>query len=161
MKEILDHVQGYEDTIYAFTVGSEGLYRYEQSKKKVGYTTEDLLRRINSFKQQVSSAPYNLAKKVGTADSWNKYQDGTADGLVTGGVDLLYFLWRNSPHSFADKVAGLLTHLAIGNHKTSAMQVPLTSTICSKPMAAYNRSVNPLRVLSSGTARLAGRAMVS
>ena len=27
--------------------------------------------------------------KVGTADSWNKYQDGTADALITGGVKLL------------------------------------------------------------------------
>jgi glucan 1,3-beta-glucosidase len=27
--------------------------------------------------------------KVGTADSWNKYQDGTADALIKGGVDIL------------------------------------------------------------------------
>ena len=27
--------------------------------------------------------------KVGTADSWNKYADGTADDIVRGGVDIL------------------------------------------------------------------------
>jgi len=26
---------------------------------------------------------------MGTADSWNKYADGTADALIRGGVDLL------------------------------------------------------------------------
>ena len=29
-------------------------------------------------------------KKVGTADSWNKFQDGTADYLIEMGVNLLY-----------------------------------------------------------------------
>jgi glucan 1,3-beta-glucosidase len=27
--------------------------------------------------------------KIGTADSWNKYADGTADPLIKGGVKLL------------------------------------------------------------------------
>ena len=27
--------------------------------------------------------------KVGTADSWNKYADGTADDVIRGGVKLL------------------------------------------------------------------------
>lgn len=34
--------------------------------------------------------------KVGTADSWNKYADGTADALIQGGVEFLYV----SPHFF-------------------------------------------------------------
>jgi len=28
--------------------------------------------------------------KVGTADSWNKFADGTADAVIQGGVDILY-----------------------------------------------------------------------
>ena len=27
--------------------------------------------------------------RVGTADSWNKYADGTADAVIQGGVDIL------------------------------------------------------------------------
>ena len=74
------------DTVYAFTVGSEGLYREEQ-KPGTGYKADYILDKINKFKQSLKDAGIN--KKVGTADSWNKYQDGTADSLVQGGVDLL------------------------------------------------------------------------
>lgn len=27
---------------------------------------------------------------IGTADSWNKFQDGTADPIIQGGVKLMY-----------------------------------------------------------------------
>ena len=161
MQEILDNVDGYSDTIYAFTVGSEGLYRYEQSKNKVGYTSEDLLRRIDAFKEKIRAPPYNLPQRVGTADSWNKYQDGTADGLISGGVDLLYVSKHHRTRYFADEFAGLLMHLVIGNHKTLAMQATPIWTICSKPMAAYSQLANPLPALSSGMVRLVGRPMVN
>ena len=73
--------------MYAFTVGSEGLYREEQ-KAGTGYKANYLLDRINEFKQALATAKIT-GKKVGTADSWNKFQDGTADALIKGGVDLL------------------------------------------------------------------------
>ena len=59
------------------TCGSETLYRGN-------FTGDELLDKINTVKDQLPGI------KVGTADSWNKYADGTADALITGGVELLY-----------------------------------------------------------------------
>ena len=84
--EVLKYAKEYQDQIYAFTVGSEGLYRDEQ-KPGSGYKADYILDKINSFKKSLETA--GIQKKVGTADSWNKYQDGTADPLIQGGVDLL------------------------------------------------------------------------
>lgn len=67
---------GNEDAVYAITVGSEVLYR-----KSLNPTT--LLGRINDVKEQFPGI------KIGTADSWNKFADGTADPLIKGGVKLL------------------------------------------------------------------------
>ena len=64
---------------YAITVGSEGLYRGS-------YTADQLVAKI----QNMSSAFPNI--KIGTADSWNKFQDGTADPVIKAGVKLLYVL---------------------------------------------------------------------
>lgn len=69
-------VPAYPDSVYAITVGSETLYRGN-------FTGPELLDRINIIKGDHPSV------KVGTADSWNKYTDGTADALITGGVNLL------------------------------------------------------------------------
>ena len=82
-KEVLTYAKYYPETIYAYTVGSETLYRHEQSET-TGLTVQELLDDINDFKTA------GLPQKVGTADSWNKFQDGTADPLITGGVDFLY-----------------------------------------------------------------------
>jgi len=84
--EVLKYASEYSDTIYAYTVGSETLYRHEQSAS-TGLTAQELLDNINDFKSAAKAA--GLTQKVGTADSWNKFQDGTADPLITGGVDLL------------------------------------------------------------------------
>jgi glucan 1,3-beta-glucosidase len=69
-------VPGYEDQVFGITVGSETLYRGS-------LTATQLLSMI----QQVQSMFPNIT--IGTADSWNKYADGTADPLITGGVKLL------------------------------------------------------------------------
>ena len=66
----------YTDQVYAVTVGSETLYRGN-------FTGAELLEKINDVK---AILPNTL---VGTADSWNKYADGTADALIKGGVKLL------------------------------------------------------------------------
>lgn len=66
----------YPDQVYAITVGSETMYRGN-------FTGEQLLAKI----QDVKSALPQF--KVGTADSWNVYQDGTANPLIKE-VDILY-----------------------------------------------------------------------
>ena len=58
------------------TVGSETLYRGN-------FTGAELLAKIRDVKAILPDT------KVGTADSWNKFADGTADAVIEGGVDLL------------------------------------------------------------------------
>jgi glucan 1,3-beta-glucosidase len=48
------------------------------------FTGEQLLEKINEVQKMF---PKTL---IGTADSWNKYADGTADPVIKGGVKLLY-----------------------------------------------------------------------
>lgn len=76
-KALSSYVPKYKEQVYAVTVGSETLYRGN-------FTGEQLLDKINNVKQLLGGDV-----KVGTADSWNKYNDGTADPLIKGGVDLL------------------------------------------------------------------------
>ena len=76
-KALQTYVPQYKDQVYAVTVGSETLYRGN-------FTGSQLLEKINDVK---SILPNGI--KVGTADSWNKYADGTADAVIKGGVDIL------------------------------------------------------------------------
>lgn len=62
--------------MYAITVGSEALYRGS-------LTALQLLAKIQDMHTTFPSV------KIGTADSWNKYADGTADELIKGDVQLL------------------------------------------------------------------------
>ena len=66
----------FQDQVYAVTVGSETLYRKN-------FTGEELLSKINDVKAILPNT------KIGTADSWNKIADGTADAVIKGGVDLI------------------------------------------------------------------------
>ncbi|PNH41976.1 hypothetical protein VD0004_g5239 [Verticillium dahliae] len=66
---VLQHDTAYASQIYAVTVGSETLYRRN-------FTGPELAAKMNDFRV---SAP---GVRVGTADSWNKFQDGTADAVV-------------------------------------------------------------------------------
>lgn len=68
---IVQNYPKYADQVYAVTVGSESLYRGN-------FTGDQLLEKIKDVKKSLPKA------KVGTADSWNKYQDGTADPVVKG-----------------------------------------------------------------------------
>lgn len=67
------------NALYAITVGSEALYRGS-------LTGLQLLAKIKDMQTTFPSI------KIGTADSWNKYADGTADELIKGDVKLL---WAN------------------------------------------------------------------
>ena len=69
-------VPGNEDVVYGITVGSETLYRGS-------VTAQQLLTYIQDVQKMFPTLT------IGTADSWNKYADGTADPLITGGVKLL------------------------------------------------------------------------
>jgi len=74
---LMKYATQYQEQVYAVTVGSETLYRGN-------FTGPELLSKIKDIKSVLPNT------KVGTADSWNKYADGTADALIQGGVDILY-----------------------------------------------------------------------
>ncbi|KAL8945424.1 MAG: hypothetical protein Q9211_000058 [Gyalolechia sp. 1 TL-2023] len=72
----------YAPYVYALTTGSESLYR--------GVSAQELLPRINDTKTSF----FKLVPRIGTVDSWNKFQDRTADPILTSGV--LNFLMVNA-----------------------------------------------------------------
>jgi glucan 1,3-beta-glucosidase len=76
LNAITDVASQYTDTIYAVTVGSETLYRGN-------FTGEELKGKIQTVK---SKLPKGI--KVGTADSWNKFADGTGDAII-GTADII------------------------------------------------------------------------
>ena len=69
-------VPGNEGVVEAITVGSEALYRGD-------LTGPQLLTKIQQTQKIFPKVT------IGTADSWNKFADGTADALITGGVKYL------------------------------------------------------------------------
>lgn len=75
-KVLKQYVPQYKDQVYAVTCGSETLYRGN-------FTGEQLLDKINQVQAML---PDTL---IGTADSWNKFNDGTGDALIKGGVKLI------------------------------------------------------------------------
>jgi len=104
---VVQYAPQYAKQVYAITVGSETLYRGN-------FTGDTLLAKIQDVKQAVPQF------KVGTADSWNKYQDGTADALIKGGVDILlcngFSYWQgqtiaNATKSFFDDVMQSFGHI--------------------------------------------------
>ncbi|KAH0366805.1 putative glucan 1,3-beta-glucosidase, partial [Aureobasidium melanogenum] len=102
------YVPQYRNQVYGVTVGSETLYRKT-------FDGPQLLAKINDVK---SVLPQGV--KVGTADSWNKYADGTADAVIKGGVDFLlangFAYWQGSPisnatYTFFDDIQQALGHI--------------------------------------------------
>jgi len=94
-------VPGNEDIVEACTVGSETLYRGN-------FTGAQLLSKIKTVQGMLPGVT------VGTADSWNKFADGTADPLITGGVTYLivnaFAYWQgtdinNSTQTYFDDIA--------------------------------------------------------
>jgi glucan 1,3-beta-glucosidase len=68
------YIPGYESQVEAITVGSETLYRGD-------LTGPQLHKYISTVGKAFPSTT------VGTADSWNKFADGTADDLFTTNTD--------------------------------------------------------------------------
>lgn len=105
---VVKYAPQYSDQVYAITVGSESLYRGN-------FTGEQLLEKIKDVKEAL-----NGDFKVGTADSWNKYMDGTADAVIKGGADILlcnaFSYWqgqelKNATHSFFDDIMQAFGHI--------------------------------------------------
>jgi glucan 1,3-beta-glucosidase len=105
---ISDHALGqYRSQVYAVTVGSETLYRGN-------FTGDQLLSKIKDVKQMVGDI------KVGTADSWNKFADGTADPVIKGNPDILlvnaFGFWQaqdisNASHQYFDDMMQAYQHI--------------------------------------------------
>lgn len=113
------YVPQFPDQVYAVTVGSETLYRGN-------FTGPELLEKINEVKSVLPKGT-----KVGTADSWNKYADGTADAVIKGGVDILlangFSYWQGSPsdnssHVFFDDMMQALGHIQSVSGSMSAIE---------------------------------------
>jgi len=85
------YVPQYKEQVYGITVGSEALYRGN-------FTGKQLLEKINTVKGLLPDV-----KRIGTADSWNKFADGTGDDLITGGVT---FILANAFAYWQGKAAG-------------------------------------------------------
>lgn len=107
LKAITDVAQQYSDTIYAVTVGSETLYRGN-------FTGEELKDKMSTVK---SKLPKGI--KVGTADSWNKFADGTGDAII-GTADIIminaFAFWQgagkeNATHVYLDDMYQAITHI--------------------------------------------------
>ena len=134
-------------------MGSEGLYRYQQDQT-TGYTASDLLDRIGQ-----TTAKLGSDIKIGTADSWNKYQDGTADPLIPH-LNLMYVYFGLKPSQPTDMNIDSSTRLGIGNRKIFPMPVTLIWMICRKRTAISRTSLDRLTLLNSGLVRLGGRPTV-
>lgn len=100
-------VHGNEDVVRAITVGSECLYRGTLS-------ADDLLNRINQVKNEFPDV------LVGTVDSWNKFNDGTADPIIKGGVEYLlangFAYWQsqnidNATNTYFDDMSQAMDHI--------------------------------------------------
>ncbi|GLI73801.1 glycoside hydrolase 3 protein [Penicillium ochrochloron] len=106
-------VPGNEDVIEAITVGSETLYRGD-------LTGPQLHNYISAVAKQFPKVT------VGTADSWNKFADGTADDLFTTNTDanpmVTYVLanafayWQGTAadkayQTYFSDMAGAMTHI--------------------------------------------------
>jgi len=101
------NVQKYGDTLYGITVGSEGMYRGT-------YQASDLVGWISDMK---SSFP---GVTIGTADSWNSWQNGSMDSIITSGISLAlangFAYWQyqdisNATATYFDDMAQALGHI--------------------------------------------------
>ncbi|QSZ37323.1 hypothetical protein DSL72_009421 [Monilinia vaccinii-corymbosi] len=105
---VVEYAPQYRDQVYAVTVGSESLYRGN-------FTGEQLLEKIKDVQSALKEDI-----KVGTADSWNKYMDGTADPVIKSGVDILlcnaFSYWqgqelKNATRGFFDDIMQAFGHI--------------------------------------------------
>lgn len=105
--EALNIVHGNEDVVRAITVGSECLYRGT-------LPADQLLTRIQKVQNTFKGV------QVGTVDSWNKFNDGTADPVIQGGVTYLlangFAYWQsqnidNATNTYFDDMSQAMHHI--------------------------------------------------
>lgn len=132
----------YKDTIYAVTVGSETLYRGN-------FTGPELKAKIDTVKGKL---PDNI--KVGTADSWNKFNDGTADAILSS-VDILminaFAFWQgasgdNATHVYLKDMFQAISHIEEKVGGSDKIEIwngetgwPTAGTCISKYLYLYKR----------------------
>jgi glucan 1,3-beta-glucosidase len=89
----------YPDQVWGVSVGSETLYRGN-------FTGAQLVAKMTEVKNQLGGK-----FRIGTADSWNKFADGTADAVIQSNPDFLFVnafgFWQgqaiaNASHTYFD-----------------------------------------------------------
>lgn len=76
----------YGDTVFGITVGSEGMYRGT-------YDAESLIGWIHDMKKTFP------ATIIGSADSWSCWSNGSMDGIIKSGLDLVYVESVETPYT--------------------------------------------------------------
>lgn len=102
--------------MYAVTVGSESLYRGN-------FTGPELADKIKDMQKSLPTI------RIGTADSWNKFQDGTADAVIRTADILLtnaFSYWQgqtrdNATASFFDSIMQAFGHI---QHVSGSLNKP-------------------------------------
>jgi len=98
----------YKDVVWGVSVGSETMYRKN-------FTGAQLASKI----QDVNNTLHGQFR-LGTADTWNTYADGTADDLIKSGPDFLFAnafaFWQgstinNASHTYLDDIAQAFQHV--------------------------------------------------
>lgn len=101
------------------TVGSETLYRKN-------FTGAELLSKMNEVKEILPNT------KLGTADSWNEWADGTGDDFIRGGPDLIlvngFAYWqgqevKNASHTYFDDMFQAFTHIQSVAGSTTSIEL--------------------------------------
>jgi len=98
----------YKDQVWGVSVGSETMYRKN-------FTGAQLAAKITEVKNQLKGQ-----FRVGTADSWNKFADGTADDVIKANPDFLFAnafgFWqgqdvKNASHTYFDDLMQAFKHV--------------------------------------------------
>ncbi|CAD0014132.1 unnamed protein product [Aureobasidium pullulans] len=97
-------IDGYLDQVFGVSVGSETMYRKT-------FTGPQLLEAINDVRTVLPKGV-----KVGTADSWNKFADGTADAVIKGGPI------TNATRTFFDDIQQALAHIQTVSGSLNAIE---------------------------------------
>ncbi|KAI7361376.1 hypothetical protein KC328_g19096, partial [Hortaea werneckii] len=109
-------VSQFREQVYGVTVGSEALYRGDVS-------AQDLRMKIEDIRDLLPTV-----KRVGTADTWNVFVDGTADPVLEGNVSLVlannFPFWQpdNPPvQSFSTEVGRVTRYI---EQKRQSVRLP-------------------------------------
>lgn len=105
---IVQYAPQYADQVWGVSVGSETLYRGN-------FTGPALVSKMQEVKNKLGGK-----FKIGTADSWNKYADGTADAVIQSKPDFLlvnaFGFWQgqaieNATHTYFDDIMQAFSHI--------------------------------------------------